>query len=45
MLVDGDNLEVKRLLSYRKQFLYYIDMLETYEVGAICFLLYLLRRN
>ncbi|XP_021958481.1 neuroblastoma-amplified sequence [Folsomia candida] len=32
MLVDGDNLEVKRLLSYRKQFLYYIDMLDTYEL-------------
>jgi hypothetical protein len=33
MLIDGDNLEVKRLLTYRRQFLYYIDMLETYEVS------------
>lgn len=32
LLVDPDNLEVKRLLSFRKQFLFYLDMLETYEV-------------
>lgn len=32
LLVDQNNLEVKLVLKYRKQFLYYLDILDTYEV-------------
>lgn len=33
LLVDTNNLEVKLVLKYRKQFLYYLDVLDTYEVS------------
>ena len=32
-LLDKDNLEVQRLISYRRQFLHFLDMLNTYEVS------------
>jgi hypothetical protein len=32
-LIDGTNSEVLRLLRYRKRFLHFIDMLNTYEVS------------
>jgi len=33
LLIDFENVEVKRLMSYRKQFLTYLQMLNTYEVN------------
>ena len=33
-LLDKDNLEVERLISYRRQFLHFLDMLNTYEVST-----------
>ncbi|CAL8069233.1 unnamed protein product [Orchesella dallaii] len=32
LLVDPNNLEVKLVLKYRKQFLYFLDILDTYEL-------------
>ncbi|CAG7816117.1 unnamed protein product [Allacma fusca] len=31
-LIDKDNIEVQRLIGYRKQFLHFLDMLNTYEM-------------
>lgn len=34
-LIDNENEEVRRLIRYRRQFLHFLDMLQTYEVKLI----------